>query len=766
MISSNKDEIGICSFNCRGLRDKKKRLAIFKWLSSSHNGLIMLQEMHTITHDEKNWQDEWKGDIYFSHGTNQSKGVAILIPSDIKTRVTVLNMTKDKEGRMIILDCNIDDNPFLLKNLYAPTKDHCDAQLNFLQHFTDTLEQLDNKNLIIGGDLNTYLNPELDKKGGNIENASKYASGLKRVIEEYNLSDIWRLRNPSDLKFTRRENSRGGLVQARLDYFLISNNVTSQVSNCSIKPGLKSDHSIIKLTIQLINTQHRGRGYWKFNNKLLHDEVYVSLVKEEIQKIALDTYLKNKNVLWDFAKCQLRTITITYSKTKARKNNEKEKFLQQQLEALEKDVTENSDKILEYKVAKTEWEQYQNEKAEGAILRSKVQFTEMGEKNTKYFLNLEKRNYNSKYIKKLICSNNSELTNPEDILEEEKRYYYNLYSSKVAEEEQNIEVFLKDENIPLLSDIEKEMCETPLKLHEIAKALKNLKNDKSPGNDGFTANFYKFFWPDIKMLLFDSYKYSFQNGLLTSDQRRGILNLIPKPNKDLRYLKNWRPVSILNTDYKILTKALANRLQFVLPKLINSDQVGYLKNRYIGENVRIIDDIMSYTNLKQTQGYIILLDFEKAFDSAEWSFLFKTLKAFNFGPNFIKWIEIVYNSIESCVSNNGYFSQYFKLNRGIRQGCPISALLFLLVVEVMAVVIRNKKLINGINIENKEYKICQLADDTTIFVRDIESVVHLITFLKNFYNCSGLKINLEKSEIIPVGSSRFQNIYLPKIISK
>ena len=268
------------------------------------------------------------------------------------------------------------------------------------------------------------------------------------------------------------------------------------------------------------------------------------------------------------------------------------------------------------------------------------------------------------------------------------------------------------------------------------------------------------------MLLFDSYKYSFQNGLLTSDQRRGILNLIPKPNKDLRYLKNWRPVSILNTDYKILTKALANRLQFVLPKLINSDQVGYLKNRYIGENVRIIDDIMSYTNLKQTQGYIILLDFEKAFDSVEWSFLFKTLKAFNFGPNFIKWIEIVYNSIESCVSNNGYFSQYFKLNRGIRQGCPISALLFLLVVEVMAVVIKNKKLINGINIENKEYKICQLADDTTIFVRDIESVVHLITCLKNFYNCSGLKINLEKSEIIPVGSSRFQNIYLPKIISK
>ena len=148
--------------------------------------------------------------------------------------------------------------------------------------------------------------------------------------------------------------------------------------------------------------------------------------------------------------------------------------------------------------------------------------------------------------------------------------------------------------MPLLSDIYKEMCEIPLKLHEIAEFLKKLKNDKSLGNDGFTA---KVFLARYKNVVVDSFKYSFQNGLLTSDQRRGILNLIPKPNKDLRYLKNWRPMSILNTDYKILTKALASKLQLVLPKLINSDQVGYLKNRYIGENVRVIEDIMSYIQI-------------------------------------------------------------------------------------------------------------------------------------------------------------------------
>ena len=129
---------------------------------------------------------------------------------------------------------------------------------------------------------------------------------------------------------------------------------------------------------------------------------------------------------------------------------------------------------------------------------------------------------------------------------------------------------------------------------------------------------------------------------MSNDQRRGILNLIPKANKDLRHLKNWRPVTILNTDYKILTKVLANRLQPLLEKIITSDQVGYIKGRQITENIRIINDIMSYTDLKHISGFIALIDFEKAFDSVEWPFLLKTLKAFNFGNNFLHWIKILF----------------------------------------------------------------------------------------------------------------------------
>ena len=211
----------------------------------------------------------------------------------------------------------------------------------------------------------------------------------------------------------------------------------------------------------------------------------------------------------------------------------------------------------------------------------------------------------------------------------------------------------------------KMLLDYPLSLLEITAALKEMANDKSPGLDGFTTNFYKFFWIDIKSFLYDSYIYSIQHGELSDSQRRGLLSLIPKGGKDLRYLKSWRPVTLLATDYKILAKALATRLQKVISDLVNYDQVGYIKGRYIGENVRIIEDMMIYTSKNKIPGFIVLIDYEKAFDMVEWDFLFNSLKAFNFGEVFIKWIRLLYNRISSCTTNNGFLSRNFQLSRRI-----------------------------------------------------------------------------------------------------
>ena len=169
---------------------------------------------------------------------------------------------------------------------------------------------------------------------------------------------------------------------------------------------------------------------------------------------------------------------------------------------------------------------------------------------------------------------------------------------------------------------------------------------------------------------------------------------------------------------------------------------------------------MVYTVKNKIPGYIILLDFQKAFDSIEWPFLIKSLKHFNFGPDFISWIKIIYHDISSCVGNNGYYSKYFKLTRGIRQGCPISALLFLLVAEVIAIYIRCNKDINGIRINGKEFKIKMLADDTTLISECMQDIKQAIHDFDCFSKISGLKLNLEKTEIIPIGTNSLKE---PKI---
>ncbi len=254
--------------------------------------------------------------------------------------------------------------------------------------------------------------------------------------------------------------------------------------------------------------------------------------------------------------------------------------------------------------------------------------------------------------------------------------------------------------------------------------------------------------------------------MLTQEQRMGVLNLIPKKDKDLRHLSNWRPISLLATDYKILTKVLAIRLQKVIPSIINSDQVGYIKDRYIGENIRIIFDILTYAKSEDIDAFIAQIDFEKAFDSIEWPFLFKTLKSFNFGENFIQWIKILYTDICACVGNNGHYSETFKLSRSIRQGCPISALLFLLVAEILAIDIRNDEDIIGIKINATEFKINLMADDTTLFLSNILSLSHAIDKFEKFEKISGLKLNLGKTELIPIGKLTNKNIVLPQHLCK
>ena len=139
---------------------------------------------------------------------------------------------------------------------------------------------------------------------------------------------------------------------------------------------------------------------------------------------------------------------------------------------------------------------------------------------------------------------------------------------------------------------------------EFSTVLKEFETNKTPGTDGFSAKFYKFFWSDLGTEMTASFNYAFQKGSLSISQKRGIISLIPKKSKDKTLLENLRPISLPNVDYKIMTKSIPKRLEKVLPKMINSDQTGYIKGRFIGENVRLIQDVMFHTKQEEKPGII------------------------------------------------------------------------------------------------------------------------------------------------------------------
>ena len=228
-----------------------------------------------------------------------------------------------------------------------------------------------------------------------------------------------------------------------------------------------------------------------------------------------------------------------------------------------------------------------------------------------------------------------------------------------------------------------------------------------------------------------SFNCAFRTGTLSISQKRGIISLIPKKkNKDKCLLENLRPISLLNIDYKILTKTIAKRLEKVLPNVINANQTSYIKGRFIGENVRLIHEIMYHTKLTDKLGIEIFLDFRKAFDTIEWCYLKKALQMFSFGQDIQKWFDIIYNDASSCVLHNGHASEFFLVEKGVRQGCPLSGLLFVLGIELLARALQKNPTIRGIQVGHNELKTIQYADDTTVFVRDLDSVPQLLGTLR------------------------------------
>ena len=412
------------------------------------------------------------------------------------------------------------------------------------------------------------------------------------------------------------------------------------------------------------------------------------------------------------------------------------------------------EEIIRLDTLKQELDLILDSKAQGNWVRSRIKCIELNEKSTAFFYSLSKEHQEKRTILS-ITTNNRTITNHKEILQEISTFYERLYTTQFTPNNTYKRHRPSLDNIGLnkLSEQDKQLLEGPITLEELTKALKSFANNKTPGCDGLTKEFYVTFWQELAPILLETLNYCSQRHLLTNSQRRGVLTLIHKKEKDRTNVANYRPISLPNIDYKLLSKVLATRIKGVINKVIHSDQIEFLEDRFIGEGVRKVQDITQHVERNEEEGYVLQLDSQNAFDSIEWDFMFDTLKQFTFGTNITRMIALCYTNIESCVLNGGFTTNWFCLQKGVRQGCPLSAYLFLLCIEILAQNIRNNNQIHGIPCGKTEQKLSLFADDCTCLLKDIRSIEITLQEINHFDLYSGLKLNTQKSVLYPISNT-------------
>ena len=269
-MSPNYD-IKFGSLNVRGLNNNVKRQAIFTWARKKKFDVLLLQETYCAIELENKWKNEWGGTIVYANGSNHSKGVMIMLKPGLDYKIQ--RQKCDTNGRFIFLEIEMCEQTFILINVYAPNTE-CNKRCFFkdLLAVAKSLDITPTKQIIAAGDFNSIFQA-VDKCGGK-EGDGNVVKEMSTFIDEFDLVDIWRIRNPGCKCFTYRQ--RKPLIQSRLDYFLVSDYSQDIVVNTEIIPSVHSDHSAVCLYAKCLPEWPKGKGYWKFNSTFLEQPKFVS----------------------------------------------------------------------------------------------------------------------------------------------------------------------------------------------------------------------------------------------------------------------------------------------------------------------------------------------------------------------------------------------------------------------------------------------------------------------------------------------------------
>ena len=758
------EEITISTQNTRSLgrgflgRRKRKEIKSVYLQTTPTTEVLLLQEVKLPEEaclkqaklvETRGGTSLWN-EAYFSAQTGRFRGgTGIILSAKMTKLVTHHGILYPGRAQFVIL--NISPTLQLgIINIYGFS--HTGPRAMMWAHLAQA--QLPDAQWVLGGDFNNIESTN-DKQGGSAKTSIsiRELEAWNRMLLRFGVTDTYHLgayyrKNTKAFTWSNCHSDET-MIQTRIDRIYVPPYLEQRGGTTEILPTIPdiSDHAgVVAHTKSLYKRKPRQHT---FNTGLLQNiehKAALLTVWKEVMASDLDTW--NHKLV-----AATRAIrTKSEELTKQQKQQWKETYLAQFEEIIEAEEelqhnwgsAEAREKLSDAQAVLHEVRQQKFQCQETAILSK---WARVGDRCTKEFFDFHERTRQATSITYLKDGERT-LNTQEELEEHILSFYKQLYTrdDQVEEAAAAREDCLQYLNQSVTTAHNQELTR-PITMEEVTEAVKQLPAGKAPGTDTIPVEFYQALWGDIDMDIFNFVVESATHAHIAEELNVSKIALLPK-SEDRSKIQNFRPISLLNTPYKIIAKVFANRMKPLLHNWILPSQTGFVPNRCILDNIFLAFEAIEWTLENKQDLSMLLLDFEKAYDRVNWTFLRQVMTKMGFHPTWVQQVMALNENASASVIVNGEQSKTFKLQRSVRQGCPLAPYLFLLTVDVLGQMLQHSEcgvkrlqLPDNTSITNQMF-----ADDTLLLLDGTkDNMDRALTVISRFGAASGAKLNLHKS---------------------
>lgn len=732
----------IITSNVRGITQIKNRAEKLNKLAALNPDILFVQELRLNHVDQiKEVEEFWKlGTVIISIGTDTADGVGIFFNSK---DIEIIKRRDIIPGRLLVVDCKIKGNKFRLINVYtAPDRS---KKVQLFKKLPEIL--CGGQSTILAGDFNTVTDSK-DREASTTFKLSREGGVLKEICENFELIDVFRSLYPDKFGFTRYDQK----TKTRIDRIYVSKQ--NKIKTYQTDAFINSDHLVVTCKITCVETKTLNQ--WKLNTTWLKNEHFIKVIKEEIDRVkSLECIVKSQNELWSILKNRLKKVMISESK---HQNQERNKIYDEKTLKYV-DLKRKSNKTVEEEIMledlNKELLEYNCDFQNNLKILAGYDDMKSGTTNISNLIKKLKKRQDLKCIKGVRTDEGNivyeEVEKQNEIVRQFKKMYAELPIDK------NL---LKDflTNVNINDEITTDHIVGEIKKEEVDLAITQLNKGKTPGPDGFPAEFYISFHKELSGLMSSVFNEGIEFNNMYQEFYEGTIKLLYKKG-DENEINNWRQVTLMNIEYKILAKVLMNRLETTLDKIINTEQTCAIKGRNMWDNLCTIRELVSKKELNNSGFYILAMDQKKAFDTISREYLWAVLKEYNFPENYINMVKLLYAKSMVKISVNGNLTEKIDIFRGVKQGCPLSAALYVLAINPLLTTLKKEESLTGVILNPKVPRcvVSAFADDVTVFIKNQDELNKVYEYFNMYEKVSGASLNHTKTEAIWIGNEKDKN---------